>query len=755
MAVYGDPLFSQRNFAGRDLVVYNLPMEKAVHDAYARGRPPVWMADVSGGRPLLSNPNAGALYPLRAALALVPFPLAMRIFPLFHWALAGIGTILLCRSIGATAAAAWIAAVTYVFSGVVVSESFFPHLMPGMALLPWILWGIERPAVPFARLLILTVLFGMEILAGDVFQIALALGSSILWILLETRREEQARRFATLSLAALLGALAAAPQILATALWIPQTRRAVTGFPLKDALLYSISPFRLLEFFVPYPFGSTSSLDPTRLWTRAVFHQKTGGLFATLYAGAFGAVAAVGCLRQRARGARFGRALLVAALAASVLPSLLPARWGDLRSPLALRNPEKFAIALVFALALLSALSFDEFRRSRIKPRWTLFIAGILCLMAAAAWLLPSAVGRFAMGLVGDGSGPGGAGRELAGAFAEAGLLWMAAVLALETLCVQGHYGLALCVTLLTLSPIVANRRIAQTIPEYQIFAPTGFARYQKKMDPSGAYRAIGESIYLPPSRFEAYYSRADVLYTDFPRRTWYEFTPALWHRGLIFNMDFDVGDLSRLESLRRVAKIAAGYSESRNFFGSLALRWGARFRSQKPLSGYRPIGGDALQIFDEHERAFPDVRLAEAWSEEESSEAALAVLPRLGAGEIVIETRSQRRGAARPGILRMAERSPERLGLLTDCPDPAWLFVLRGFWTYRTVLVDGRWAEVFPAQLAFSAVSVPAGRHRIEWKEDIPGWRVSRLGPVLSALAMLLVWRRSRRPPGSIRESV
>ena len=64
VAVYSNPVFLRRNFAGRDLSAYNLAMEKAVHDAYARNQMPVWMPEVSGGRPLLPNPNAGALYPV-------------------------------------------------------------------------------------------------------------------------------------------------------------------------------------------------------------------------------------------------------------------------------------------------------------------------------------------------------------------------------------------------------------------------------------------------------------------------------------------------------------------------------------------------------------------------------------------------------------------------------------------------------------------------------------------------------------------
>jgi hypothetical protein len=48
------------------------------------------------------------------------------------------------------------------------------------------------------------------------------------------------------------------------------------------------------------------------------------------------------------------------------------------------------------------------------------------------------------------------------------------------------------------------------------------------------------------------------------------------------------------------------------------------------------------------------------------------------------------------------------------------------------------------PAQLAFSAVPVPAGRHRIDWQEEVPGFDVSRWGPALfAALAIALSVRR------------
>ena len=139
VAVYADPLFFRRNFTGRDLMAYNIPMEKSVHSAWSAGELPVWTPEVSGGRPLAPNPNTGAFYPVRILLSRVSFPLAIRVYPALHWIAAGIGTFLFLSALGVSRSGAWLGAVTYVFSGVSVSESFYPHIQPGMTLLPWIL----------------------------------------------------------------------------------------------------------------------------------------------------------------------------------------------------------------------------------------------------------------------------------------------------------------------------------------------------------------------------------------------------------------------------------------------------------------------------------------------------------------------------------------------------------------------------------------------------------------------------------------
>ena len=82
-------------------------------------------------------------------------------------------------------------------------------------------------------------------------------------------------------------------------------------------------------------------------------------------------------------------------------------------------------------------------------------------------------------------------------------------------------------------------------------------------------------------------------------RQDWVHDTPVLWKRGMVFNYDFDEGDLARVESLRKLSGMAAVFPDASSFFGTFALRWCVRAPSQKPLPGYRPFGGNAAQVWD------------------------------------------------------------------------------------------------------------------------------------------------------------
>jgi len=744
--VYADPLFVRRNFAGRDLMPYNLPMERAIHDAYARGHFPVWLPYVSGGRPLLPNPNAGALYPLRILLSPIAFPMEMRWYPLIHWLAAGIGMILLLRALGGSLAAGWMGAVTYVFSGVVVSEVFFPHIEPGMALLPWIVWTVRKGLTGRpAGLILLSILFGLEMLAGDVFSTGLGILCACLWILSESPREARLRSLSLVMAALVLGGLIAAPQILASVLWVPETNRSVLGMRLGQAFEYSVSPWRLLEFVIPYPFGPVWDFGEKQLWTFDVLHQKLAGLFLTLYAGSFATLAALVRWRERRTGVRFARVLLLLALAASILPSLVLDRFGNSPSPLPLRNPEKFAVAVAFSLALLASFSLDRFRLGQRLGRWPLLVGVLLAALALSARLFPVAAGRAAVAVTAAGQRyRPAASTDLPRSLSEAGLFWMATLVAVRMLTGSTHRTRHVAaLSILTLVPILSNRRIAQTFREDDIFSPPVFVRFLRQQDPDGSFRTLGESMYRESGPLELQQAAQDPGFLNYYRNNWHQHAQALWERGTVLNGDFDAGDLARVEALRRISGNAVRYKDSQNFFANLSLRWGIRYRDQAPVTGYRPVGGDPVRAWDELPEALPDIRLVERWREEAGSLEALKDLPALRLGEIVVEAEKSASGTARGGSVRVLERQPERLRLETRSPDPTWLFVLRDFWNWRTVTMDGKETEVYPAQLAFSAVRIPAGVHQVDWRERFPGLAVSGFGPVLFLLIVGLLVAR------------
>jgi len=747
IGIYADPLFFRRNFSGRDLLGYVLPIEKSIHDAYARGRLPVWIPEISGGRPLAANPNVGALYPVRVLQAILPYPLAMRTFPVIHWILAGCGMILLLRSLGTSPGGSWLGAVTYAFSAVSVSEVFFPNHQPGMALLPWIVWAVARPETDKRKVLLLSLLFAILVLAGDVFTTTIALGSCVLWILFESPAPQRARDSIRVAFALLLAGLLAAPQIIATLLWIPETNRAVLGMKLKESLFFTLTPIRLVELVVPFPFGPTWRLSGLAILGWRVFGNKPMGFFASLYTGAFAVVALVEMWKRKTRGARFARVLLVVGLAASVGPSLFPKSWDESTSPVPLRYPEKFVVASIFSLAILAGFALDRLRTAERLPRWLLVVGALLALLAAAAALSPEVAGREAVLAFGGAPEMAAiAGRQLSVALAEGGLLWMATVVALSMLRRPEKVSFRIALLLLTAVPIAANRRIAPAFRQDEVFGPSPFARFLSRADPSGSYRTIGESSYLPSSKVADVAILTEADQQRMSARDWNKYTQVLWNRGTVFNIDFDRGDLSRLESLRRFLPLAAGDQSSNAFLGSLALRFGIRYRDQNPLAGYRRVGGDRLQDWDEHAAAFPEIRLVEKWRETPGGLPALNEIGRLEPGEILVETGQTRRGNVSPGRLRIVEKSPERLVVETNAPEATWLFVLRGYWTHRRVLLDDVTVDALPAQLAFSALSIPAGLHRIDWRELLPGGSVSRWGPVLFALFAVLLLVRERR---------
>ena len=310
-----------------------------------------------------------------------------------------------------------------------------------------------------------------------------------------------------------LGLLIGAPQLLATYLWIPETDRAIRGVLLRDAVAFSVSPLRLFEFLVPYPFGTTWKVDPAELWALPVFHGKgdrslrdsllrrirrsRGGRLADRKAAPDGQRQ-----QSRARSAAAGSAIPVAP------PSRIarPRRPAEPRSVLAGRpslpggaalarevrrgrlardGADRRALFRAFsrrrAPRLVDAGSGRELSRSsppsrRPLPGSRASIAELLTGVdakssARAAWLLPAALAEGGPPVDGHGDRGGPpAPRNTARASAAA-------------------------LAIVTLVPVAANRKIAQTYPQEDCSSgPTPIARLVRKQRPGGRVPRPGRS---------------------------------------------------------------------------------------------------------------------------------------------------------------------------------------------------------------------------------------------------------------------
>jgi hypothetical protein len=429
------------------------------------------------------------MYPLRMAFpAAVPFAEAL---PILHWVLAGWG-LPLCRTLGISRAGGWQAEVTYAFTCVVVSDVFFPPVLPGMALLPWVVWALARPGTFAGKTIALSALLALGILAGDVFTLGMGIRASLGRVVFATRRGP-ARSFPARAAAARRAGGSAADSGRGPGFGNQSGRHGVTwrGRCSSRSRRCAAGGSR------SYPFGAVWTNDRLAIWGGSLAAEVVGSPDALL-AGRW-AHRAGDHLAQRSPAARFGRFLVAASFLLGASWFLVPAAWADSAAPLALRNPEKFALLLPFGLAVLSGLAIDALRTRSALPRWILGAGVGLALLAIGAAAAPGAAGR--IGLVFTRSSPDLqpiASREIPYGLAEAASLWLATAVGLELARLRAPAALA-GLAVLTLVPIAATRRIGWTFREDEVFAPPAFVRFQQRQDPSGEYRSLGEMAYRPP----------------------------------------------------------------------------------------------------------------------------------------------------------------------------------------------------------------------------------------------------------------
>lgn len=353
------PALTGHLFELRDFPRWTWPSRELFRNAILSGRLPQWNPTVGLGVPTMALPVHGSFYPGHLLLLLAPTQWSLGATWALHAAFGGVGAYLLARALECRPTAAWINGAAACIGGYAVS-----------------MWGngekvLSGSWVPWAALAILLVArapkwigfgafaFAMIALAGDPF---LWLHAFVLGLAAATQRSWRVAPM--LGIAALL----AAPALVPAFALVGQTERS-GGVLAEEALRWSMHPVRLFELIAPGALGDP--YDMTQYpGARYVYEPLLGATpwALSLYAGVAVILFAPFARRPWLAGAAIAFVVLAlgkySALDPAVRTVLFPLRY--------MRYPEKHALLVVSALALLASLGCERVLRREVRLRFVI-----------------------------------------------------------------------------------------------------------------------------------------------------------------------------------------------------------------------------------------------------------------------------------------------------------------------------------------------------------------------------------------------
>lgn len=147
-----------------------IPFRLFIKNALAQGVFPLWADQVFAGFPFAAFSHTGVFYPLGWLFLLGDYARVVNYFYPIHLCIAAAGVYALSRRLGLSVVAAWLAALTYVFTG---KPFYFIHFLPsvcGNVWVPWFLFsalGVLKKA-RLRDFLLAGLFLALQVLGGDV-----------------------------------------------------------------------------------------------------------------------------------------------------------------------------------------------------------------------------------------------------------------------------------------------------------------------------------------------------------------------------------------------------------------------------------------------------------------------------------------------------------------------------------------------------------------------------------------------------------
>ena len=687
---------------------------------------------------MAADPNHSVFFPATWLFLLRPFSSAVRAgflasalaLPLLVFA--GLRGLRLSPFAAATAAAAAAA------SGPAQSLASFPSTGWIVALFLPYLALVGSPTRRSAMLA--GVVLGLAILSGEpVMAIEFCLLGA-LFAAVRGRATTVWNAARSLGLPVGIGILVGAPQIVAAAGLFGETVRG-GGLPTSSGPAYfSVRPLRAFSVLWPGLFGDVMSPDRAGYWGKAFFDAGLPYIFSL----AIGTAALL--LLPAASRDRLGRRLLLLAGVAAIASCgrFLPGgeRFLALPGVSSLRYPEKWLFFAALAALAAAAVGLERLRSGDRGARKSVIVSAAV--VASASLAAAAAIGAL----------PGFSFRRLLAArivspdLAASSRPILSAI-SNDFLQVAGYSFLAGAAALFVRPAGRAAVAVAALLL-FELFT-RGFDSLP--FAPKSFYDAAPEAARIATrAGGRTYFDREEQIALD-PLRP---MRPAVWGLSFAGNNDID------------------RFSPQRSFFFSLDLSR-LSFAEPRKAALLRLAGVRSVSTIDPAAAVVPGMEpLAETSAGRvlrelsggrrlrvvfgarvvpngSSARAALADPAFDSESEAILEGAAPRLTAEGFGGASAVETGPDREVVEATASSPALLVRSETFDPNWTARIDGREVRVVPADFAFQAVALPAGRHRIvfRYRNPLVLWGMFASLATLFGCAIALRGMRGGRPRG------
>jgi hypothetical protein len=756
-------------FYERDIHLIWHPQIEGVVRAVAGGAWPLWDPSPAFGQPLLADPGAQVLYP-PTVLNLVVRPWTYyTLFAVGHVLFSALAFLALARRWGLSAAAAGTGAVAWTLSGPFLSLVDLWHHFAGVSWLPavFLCADVALESRRGRDLVLLGLALGLQLLAGSGDASTMTVAALAVYGLV-TRAEHGRWRARAAALARLLTAVAIAG-LVGAGVWVPAveaaTRSARHSLPSEVRTYWSVHPVSLAETLL---LGVPSAL-PLAAAARTRLFEGREPFLSSLYLGLPCLALAAGAWfsRDRRRTLAFGLVLVGAVLLAVGRHAPLYEPLVALLPPLrTLRYPVKTMTVAAFAWAALVALGTEAWRSRPIQRRCAALALAPAVLATTAALLAAAALLREPASFLGLGLDPAGASR-----LAPIGraLVIHAALAAAASLVLLLRERRPLVLAGLAGAVALVDLGLAHPWPNPT--APVALYTHRPEI-----LAALGGA---PPPRVYVYdygEPRPDAVWrTSRPDRLSY--VPSGWSLsaatalaqqlslapqtagrwGLRQGFDVDYRGLQEepLAYFTRLPRVVEDDPDALVRLLRLASVTHVVALHDVAAGRLRPAA-EAQGLFVAPIRVFavdgslPRARVVGAARVARGLDAVKVLLDPAfdGSRELVLEAGEPR--DAPPGFAggaRVTGERADRLQVEAELTREGWLLLADSFDEGWRARVDGREAAVLRADLAFRAVALPPGRHRVEMIYRPPHVLVAVLVTFLSLATVvgLLVGTRRR----------